>query len=1231
MFMFGDKSGSQSSKSLNLSPPPNTLPANLSSFHLLQTRCLRLGVWKGTQAPGVKDSRTETPMNCQGDAALCPENGCVNRSRYRRTAPRLHRHCESCYSRHCRAPPEVSVSCMLINCRLLCGASFHMCKESEHTLLCPNEKVPCLNSCYGCPFTMSRSRLAKHLEVCPASVVCCSVEWNRWPTEDIKSPLYINLMKETHGQQSLDLSMALRDQKHLCGRLKMRSLFPELMEEPEVPIPSETDEAVGWEVNVNGESADSMGDETFINSPLIAAKEEHVEKGSQNLIVNKEKYDLFEKMFSMERGGCLQVQKASSKTGEKKDKNTQSKGSKNPAVSEQEGSSMEPVKVGQRGDTIQPDISKTGLAPWQEGVLERLSQEIEACTPREKDFVYGSLEPIPVQTLRSFNVPTSYKHKRIQLKDPSNQALTKHKSVDTSDLGVPEEDMQKMDEMFATLLCSAELEIRGHKISEKVATDGLYIDIATQTYNFSMAPFKYNSTLADITTERDLMLYLQMDTEIVTLRHNKNTSAFTQRRLQPSTHRATVSYNQDLSIFTLSPEITTSLLNDSQMVPTQNSTLSLVSRLFREVSATLLQERGMVGLKWRKKFYSHGRARWKSSIRRQRTPSCRLHRHCESCYSRRCRAPPEVSVSCMIINCRLLCGASFHMCKESEHTLLCPNEKVPCLNSCYGCPFTMSRSRLAKHLEVCPSSVVCCSMEWNRWPIEETEPPKFYQNILKENYTQEPLDLSMAIRDQNHLFHSLRMKVLFPELIEKVEEKLVTQEMEGAIGGMLDGVQEICTSTSDIQEGGLTQEAREALARDTNITGLAKYDVWEKMFSMELSGCKHTVKALGKNLNSSSGNPSTDLQPQTNPSKLEVFKEELLKQPEELFIPNDIPKFNPYEMDEDKFLIAKSLFACDTRPNKKFVYGYLEPMKIKTVRTFKVPTSFMARPGHIRNPMHYKRVSKAVDTSDIERNEMPKWDEVQATLLCSLEKELRGHLIAESSSTDALFVDKGTQTYDFYTAPFKANATLADITADSTFKLHVQIQTESVTNRHNKSSSAFTYLCGHSFRRDEFPYHFKNVHSDIQTCLNGWFEERCPLAYLGCTFSQRRLRPSKHRAMISYNKDLSTLTLRPEVSSILFEGVRTVSSERKWVPNMDALSKLPFEVLVHIAGFLDSFTLSQLALVSRLMREVCSTLLQEKGMVSLKWEKKIFSHGRWCWRSRQKVWQFSNLFSPVEN
>lgn len=58
-------------------------------------------------------------------------------------------------------------------------------------------------------------------------------------------------------------------------------------------------------------------------------------------------------------------------------------------------------------------------------------------------------------------------------------------------------------------------------------------------------------------------------------------------------------------------------------------------------------------------------------------------------------------------------------------------------------------------------------------------------------------------------------------------------------------------------------------------------------------------------------------------------------------------------------------------------------------------------------------MNASIDTSDlgVEIDDMPKWDEVQATLLCSLERELRGHLIAESGSTDALLLDVGTQTY----------------------------------------------------------------------------------------------------------------------------------------------------------------------------------------------------------------------------
>ena len=69
----------------------------------------------------------------------------------------------------------------------------------------------------------------------------------------------------------------------------------------------------------------------------------------------------------------------------------------------------------------------------------------------------------------------------------------------------------------------------------------------------------------------------------------------------------------------------------------------------------------------------------------------------------------------------------------------------------------------------------------------------------------------------------------------------------------------------------------------------------------------------------------------------------------------------------------------------------------------------------------------------------------------------------------------------------------------------------------------------------------------------------------------------------------------------------------------DSLSGLPYEVLCHVARFLDSLSLSQLALVSRLLRDVCSSLLSDRGMVTLRWQKKTGSQGRAGWRVGQKV------------
>uniref|UniRef100_A0A3B4V7M1 F-box protein 40 n=1 Tax=Seriola dumerili TaxID=41447 RepID=A0A3B4V7M1_SERDU len=613
--------------------------------------------------------------------------------------------------------------------------------------------------------------------------------------------------------------------------------------------------------------------------------------------------------------------------------------------------------------------------------------------------------------------------------------------------------------------------------------------------------------------------------------------------------------------------------------------------------------------------------------RRTSTHSQR-HVHCDSCYSRRCRARVEVSVCCAVIPCRLHCGALFHLCKEEDHLLLCPNVRVPCLNAGYGCPVHLPRSSQAAHLQVCPASVVCCSMEWNRWPANDAHSypnTELHENLLREREKGGCLDLAMALKDQDRLFHSIKMKKLFPELIQSKEaatKEAGAQTWESFNKFNIhvpDEKEDEDEDEVEIEyEQEITQEEREAIARASlvNTDLLDNYNAWERMFSMEMGGCREAggaaVAGRGQDLANGTG------------KGLGTLTEE---DPADTCV-GAAASNNCKQASSACMALSSSSSSCGTGKlrKKKFVYGSVEPMKIITVRTFKIPTSFSARQGRIRNPGFYRRESQAVDTSDlgVALVEMPVWEEIQASLLCSLEKEQRGHLIAESQCTDGLLQDEGTQTYNFLSAPFRRNTSLADLTAGKPLELHLQLQVESVTSRHHKASSTFTFLCGHTFQRREYGKHYKNIHSDIQMGVNGWFEQRCPLAYLGCTYSQRRFQPSTHEASVTYNEDLGCFSLHPTTPASL--GDASQPSRR----GEDSLSSLPYEVLCHMATFLDSLSLSQLALVSRLMRQVCSSLLQERGMVTLRWERKTYSHGGAKWRVKHRVWQFSTLFSPVD-
>ena len=104
-----------------------------------------------------------------------------------------------------------------------------------------------------------------------------------------------------------------------------------------------------------------------------------------------------------------------------------------------------------------------------------------------------------------------------------------------------------------------------------------------------------------------------------------------------------------------------------------------------------------------------------------------------------------------------------------------------------------------------------------------------------------------------------------------------------------------------------------------------------------------------------------------------------------------------------------------------------------------------------------------------------------------------------------------------------------------------------------------------------------------------------------------------------YSQELKTFAIKPEVASELSEERKNNHVSGREGINQNSLTSLPLEVLQYIAGFLDSISLSQLSQVSVLMRSICATLLQERGMVLLQWKKKRYSHGGTSWRVHRKA------------
>lgn len=278
---------------------------------------------------------------------------------------------------------------------------------------------------------------------------------------------------------------------------------------------------------------------------------------------------------------------------------------------------------------------------------------------------------------------------------------------------------------------------------------------------------------------------------------------------------------------------------------------------------------------------------------------------------------------------------------------------------------------------------------------------QLHENLLREKERAGCLDLAMALKDQDRLFHSMKMKKLFPELIQSVEEEEKEEERrEEAERRKERQKRAALEKEAAAKEAGartwepfnihlfqeeededevevdveydqvLSQEEREALARapvaDSNL--LENYNAWESMFSKEMGGCREageaSVGGRGRGLAKGKAKGLGTLTEEEDTADTCWGA---------AAASNTCTQVS-------RACTAHSTSASTGAPGRgKFTYEFLEPMKIITVRTFKVPTSFSAKQGRIRNPGFYKKESQAVDTSDLglTLEEMPVWEEIQ--------------------------------------------------------------------------------------------------------------------------------------------------------------------------------------------------------------------------------------------------------------
>ena len=163
----------------------------------------------------------------------------------------------------------------------------------------------------------------------------------------------------------------------------------------------------------------------------------------------------------------------------------------------------------------------------------------------------------------------------------------------------------------------------------------------------------------------------------------------------------------------------------------------------------------------------------------------------------------------------------------------------------------------------------------------------------------------------------------------------------------------------------------------------------------------------------------------------------------------------------------------------------------------------------------------------------------------------------------------------------------------------------------------FTFWCNCVVRRDEMEDHYR-WHEAMHLTLDGsWQVHHCPLYAYGCQFAVERFLPFSPRSKVKLDPLHQSFTADPaevlDLSAASQEGGSGYLAElqKKELAlfgyyrrePMDPLSQLPSEVLVLVLQHLDSLSLLQLSQVNAHFCQLCSSLVSQRGIVELEWQR----------------------------